>query len=367
MRKVNLYTVLVKIASVQPIKGSDWHVVSTMPKAELHAPSTQLSRIIGGIALAAFLLAATFFSLFAKSVIDPLEKLQEGAKRIGDGDLDYKMEVTKNNEIGNLAESFNAMAKKLKTSRESIITEIDERRIAQEQALQANTELSRSNNDLQQFAFVASHDLQEPLRAVVSYLQFIERLYNDKLDDKGREFISRAVAATRRMQNMIQDLLTFSRVSARSQPFEKCNLNEIVQEVVELYRVALAERSATVTVTDLPHVHGDCSQLKQLFQNLIGNGLKFCDKEHPVVAVSAESENDQIVFKVQDNGIGIESEYTEKIFEIFQRLHGRDHYEGTGIGLALVKKIVERHGGTVWVDSVHGEGSSFCFTLNGIA
>jgi len=219
------------------------------------------------------------------------------------------------------------------------------------------------SEDLQQFAYVASHDLQEPLRSVVGYLQFIERLYADKLDDKGKDFIDRAVAATTRMRNMIQDLLTFSQVATRGKPFARCNPAEILADTLESLKFSIESKAAFVTVGKLPEVVADRSQLKQLFQNLIGNALKFCDKEHPAIDIFCNEHDGKAVFMVRDNGIGIESEYREKIFEIFQRLHGRNFYEGTGIGLAVCKKIVERHRGKIWVESVPGEGSTFCFTL----
>lgn len=351
------------IASVTPIAGSEWYVVAVILKAELLAPASRVAKDIAFVACITAALGACFFCFFAKSVVDPLEKLQEGARIIGNGDLDFAFQIQTHSELDALAKAFNEMAQKLKTTLQKVKSESEERKAAEEQVVRANAELSRSNEDLQQFAYVASHDLQEPLRSVVGYLQFIERLYADKLDDKGKDFIDRAVAATKRMQSMIQDLLTFSQVATRGKPFMRCNPAEILADTLESLNFSIESKAASVTVGKLPEVVADRSQLKQLFQNLIGNALKFCDKERPAIDIFCNEHDGKAVFMVRDNGIGIEPEYREKIFEIFQRLHGRSLYEGTGIGLAVCKKIVERHRGKIWVESVPGEGSTFCFTL----
>lgn len=351
------------IASVTPIAGSEWYVVAVILKDELLAPASRVAKDIAFVACITAAFGACFFCFFAKSVVDPLEKLQEGVRTIGNGDLDFVFQLQTHSELDALAKAFNEMAQKLKATLQKVKSESEERKAAEERVVRANTELSRSNEDLQQFAYVASHDLQEPLRSVVGYLQFIERLYADKLDDKGKDFIDRAVAATARMQNMIQDLLTFSQVATRGKPFVLCNPAEILADTLESLKFSIESKAASVTVGKLPEVVVDRSQLKQLFQNLIGNALKFCDKERPAIDISCNEHDGNTVFMVRDNGIGIESEYREKIFEIFQRLHGRSLYEGTGIGLAVCKKIVERHRGKIWVDSVPGEGSTFCFTL----
>ena len=225
-------------------------------------------------------------------------------------------------------------------------------------------ELKRSNEDLQQFAYVASHDLQEPLRSVVSFVQLFERRYRGRLDDDADDIIDFVTEGGIRMQSLINDLLAFSRVSTRAQPSSVFPLEDAVQDALDDLRVAIAESGAVVHCWPLPEIVGDRRQVVQVFVNLINNAIKFSHPGiPPQIHVSASAENEMWHVQVAYNGIGIEPEYFDRIFEIFQRLHTRDAYPGTGIGLAIVKKIVERHGGRIWLESVLGEGSVFHFTL----
>ena len=225
------------------------------------------------------------------------------------------------------------------------------------------SELARSNADLQQFAYVASHDLKEPLRMVASYTQLLARRYKGKLDSDADEFIRYAVDGANRMQWLINDLLAYSRVTVQDKVFEEVDCNRVLEEVLSDLRVAVEESRAVVTRDPLPTVMADRVQLGQLFQNLIGNAIKFHGKEAPQVYVSAERRHTEWLFSVRDNGVGLDPEYAERIFVIFQRLHNREEYPGTGIGLAICKKIVERHGGRIWVVSQTGQGATFHFTL----
>ncbi len=245
----------------------------------------------------------------------------------------------------------------------SIVRDVSDRQRAEEQLRQAAAELESSNAELEQFAYVASHDLQEPLRMVASYTQLLARRYQGKLDEDADEFIGFAVDGATRMQALINDLLAYSRVGRRGRAFEATNTAEIVGRVTADLDVAIKEAGATITRGSLPVVMGDAVQLGQLFQNLISNAIKFRGERPPVVRISAERDGAAWRFSVQDNGIGIEPEYAKRIFVIFQRLHSRAEYPGTGIGLAICKKIVERHGGRIWVESRPGEGTTFFFTL----
>jgi PAS domain S-box-containing protein len=236
-------------------------------------------------------------------------------------------------------------------------------RMESDQALaEQKAALERSNAELQEFAYVASHDLQEPLRMVSSYVQLLARRYEDCLDEDAQEFIGYAVDGANRMQTLINDLLQYSRVGTRGKPFAPTDGEEVMEDVLANLEVAVKEADAEVTYDDMPRVVADEGQLARVFQNLIGNALKFCDAA-PRVHVSAERGEGAWRFHVRDNGIGIDPDQQEKVFVVFHRLHGRDQYAGTGMGLAITKKIVERHGGRIWVESEPGEGSTFTFTL----
>jgi signal transduction histidine kinase len=228
-------------------------------------------------------------------------------------------------------------------------------------------ELERSNAELAQFAYVASHDLQEPLRMVASYTQLLARNYADALDDDAREFIGYAVEGVGRMRDLIMDLLAYSRVGTRDGDFETTDTDLVLRDTLASLGLVIAESGATVTHDPLPTVTADPGQLGQLFQNLIGNALKFRrEGVPPHIHVGARQEGDEWVLSVSDNGIGIEPEYYDRIFVLFQRLHSRGEFPGTGIGLAICKKIVERHGGRIQVDSAPGEGTTFRFSLPAI-
>jgi signal transduction histidine kinase len=237
-------------------------------------------------------------------------------------------------------------------------------RLAAERALEERArDLARSNADLEQFAYVASHDLQEPLRAVVSYLQLLERRYGGQLDERAEKYIGYAVDGGRRMQTLITDLLTYSRVGRRDLEIEPVDLEVVLDRVEAALRVSIEESGATIARDPLPTVDGDMTQLTQLFQNLVANAIKFRADAAPDSRVSAERQEGAWLFSVRDNGIGIAAEYRERVFVLFQRLHGRDEYSGTGTGLAICKKIVERHGGIIWVEATPGGGTTFRFTM----
>jgi len=241
--------------------------------------------------------------------------------------------------------------------------DVTERKRAEELLAQQTRELARSNTELEQFAYVASHDLQEPLRMVSSYTQLLSRRYKGKLDADADEFIRYAVDGSARMQRLINDLLAYSRVSTRGKPFEQADLNEILKQVFSDLQIAIEENEAIITHDPLPTIKADSFQMVQLMQNLLGNAIKFHSQEPLRIHITARLEKGKWLISVQDNGIGIDPQFSERIFVIFQRLHDRSEYPGTGIGLAICKRIVERHGGKIWVDSQPDQGSTFYFTI----
>jgi PAS domain S-box-containing protein len=241
--------------------------------------------------------------------------------------------------------------------------DIAKRTLTEQELARKAHELARSNADLEQFAYVASHDLQEPLRMVASYTQLLARRYKGKLDADADEFIGFAVGGANRMQQLILDLLTYSRLTTARKPLESTDSRAACEAALMNLRQSVEHSGAIVTVGNLPRVLGDPTQLSQLFQNLIGNSIKYCNQHKPQIEISSHAESEYWVFSVEDNGIGIEAQYFERIFQMFQRLHTRQNYSGTGIGLAICRKIVERHGGKIWVESQVGRGSKFIFTI----
>ena len=242
--------------------------------------------------------------------------------------------------------------------------DITSRKIMEKEFKDTLNELRATNNELEQFDYVASHDLQEPLRTITSFLQLLKMRYGNKLDDDADEFIEFAVKGAARMHELINDLLTYSRVNKRNEEFVEVDMIEVLDKVKINLEILISEKRAVITNDPLPVITADKKQMQQLLQNLISNSIKYKSKKPPNIHISAEKEGDTWLFSVEDNGIGIEPEYCDRIFKIFQRLHGLEKYEGTGIGLAISKRIVERHGGNIWVNPEKGiEGTKFNFTI----
>ena len=244
-----------------------------------------------------------------------------------------------------------------------LFSDVTERKRAEEELKKTLAALERSNSELQRFAYVASHDLQEPLRTISSYMQLLEKRYKPKLDKDAQEFIDFAVSGANRLQNMISGLLEYSRVETRGEQFEIVNCESVINEVVGSLKQSIEESKVDITHDPLPKVYGDRGQLVRLFQNLISNSIRYHGKERPSVHISAEKKITEYIFSIQDNGVGVAPEYKDQIFVIFQRLHGRE-VPGVGLGLAVAKRIVERHGGRIWVESEPGKGATFYFTIS---
>jgi light-regulated signal transduction histidine kinase (bacteriophytochrome) len=259
-----------------------------------------------------------------------------------------------------LAEKMSELAR----MNEKMQMEIKFRKAIEENLQEYTKELKIKNQELEQFAYVASHDLQEPLRMIASFTQLLAKRYYDKIDADANEYINFALEGTQRMQALINDLLDYSRVGRRNNPDNILNLEEVIEAVLHNLSTKIEETHALVTYDDMPMAKGDRTQTIQLFQNLVANALKF-RKEHerPIIHIGIQEKDGLWQICIQDNGIGFEMEHYERIFNIFQRLHTREEFPGTGIGLALCKKIVESHGGSIWATSVPGKGSTFYFTM----
>ena len=314
----------------------------------------------------AFLLVVLFVALsigagrwVVRHVTSSVDELRAGTEMVARGNLGYRVGGQRRDELGQLARSFNQMAAQL----EATTVSKEEIQKAHDALSRRTAELIRSNAELDQFASVVSHDLQEPLRMITGYIGLLQSQYGGKLDHEAEEWIGVVMDGAKRMQGLIDDLLTYSRVGTRGRDLCPVDCNDALERTLLNLGTAIKESGARVTGPSLPTVLGDEFQLVQLFQNLIGNAIKYRGSTPPEIQVECQRMEDMWRFAVRDNGIGIDSNYAERIFVIFQRLHTRKEYPGTGVGLAICKRIVERHGGEIWVESEPGKGSAFYFTL----
>jgi signal transduction histidine kinase len=331
--------------------------------AGLNGSATTLNAICLGIGVSLLVILIVLAFSLEISVIRPLSRLAADARTVADGDFTHHVDPGGPQEVRTVGIDVNRM-------RERILAELSAVRAAHTSleathaSLEARTEdLQRSNAELEQFAYVASHDLQEPLRKVASFCQLLQRRYAGRLDEKADQYIEHAVDGAKRMQQLINDLLAFSRVGRTAQRREEVSCAVLLAQAWANLGPAVRASHATIEVGDLPVVLGETSLLTAVFQNLLSNALKFAGEQAPRISVSARREGEQWLFSFSDNGIGIPAEYAERIFVIFQRLHDRAAYPGTGIGLAMCRKIIEYHGGRIWLDTTVTSGARFCFTL----
>ncbi|MET7399909.1 ATP-binding protein [Dactylosporangium sp. NPDC005572] len=302
--------------------------------------------------------------LLRRLVTRPVTDLASEVRRVAGGDYDHEILGTGPPELAALANDVDTMRRRINAE----LTDVqDARRLVEEanrMLEQQAAELTRSNRDLEQFAYVASHDLQEPLRKVASFCQLLQRRYSGQLDERADQYIGFAVDGAQRMQRLINDLLAFSRIGRLTAGFTDVDLNKVVVDATAQFDAQREATGTEIVFTDLPAVRGEEPLLGALFGNLIGNAIKFRHPDRaPRIAIDCRQVDDEYEISVEDNGIGIEPEFADKVFVIFQRLHAKETYPGTGIGLAIAKKIVEYHGGRIWIDPSHREGTLFRFTL----
>jgi signal transduction histidine kinase len=345
--------------------GLQRHLADTRSRTRAEVADLERWRdVIFLVILGAFLLTGALLSLWLRrAIIRPLRDLGSTTRRVANEDFGQQIAVRGPTDVVELGADVESLRLRVVTE---LANAVEAHRLLEAQA----EELRRSNAELEQFAYVASHDLQEPLRKVSSFCQLLERRYGDQLDERARQYIRFAVDAAKRMQVLINDLLSFSRVgrfndgTGRNDRWGPVVLAEALGEALGNLSTRLEENDAEVTTGPLPTVPGDRTLLTMLLQNLVGNAVKFRSADRPpVIAVSAERDGEMWRLAVQDNGIGVDPQFSDKIFVIFQRLHTREEYSGTGIGLALCKKIVEFHGGRIWLDAGYRDGARIVFTV----
>jgi signal transduction histidine kinase len=323
---------------------------------DLRRTGDRLQWVFGLIAAGLVALLVVLAVGMRRVVTRPISELAAGVRRVAAGDFEAAVAGSGPREVVELGGDVDAM-------RRQILAELGALRAATERLNEQARDLERSNAELEQFAYVASHDLQEPLRKVASFTQLLQRRYHGQLDERADQYIAFAVDGAKRMQVLINDLLAFSRVGRLLREHVEVDAGDLVAQALGNLSLVIEETGAEVTVDDLPRVSGDMSLLTGVFQNLIGNAVKFRGDAPPRIHVGVRDAGEEWEFCVADNGIGIEPEYADRIFVIFQRLHPKDAYPGTGIGLAMCRKIVEYHGGRIWLDTEVGTGTTFRFTL----
>ncbi|MGA5732180.1 sensor histidine kinase [Streptomyces seoulensis] len=326
-------------------------------RADLTATMRLRNWIFIAIAAVIVALAVIVSEALRRGITGPLERIGADARTITEGDFGHPITPTGPADLRQLSGEIESMRRRL-------VRALDFSEEARQRLDEQSADLKRSNAELEQFAYVASHDLQEPLRKVSSFTQLLQRRYGGQLDERADQYIDFAVDGANRMQTLINDLLDFSRVGRVHNTHQSVDLNVVMKRTLTAISVSIEESGAVITRDELPTVIADSTQMGMLWQNLIGNAIKFRRPgETPAIHISAEQDGDFWRFAVTDNGIGIAAEYAEKVFVIFQRLHTKDRYQGSGIGLAMCKKIVEFHGGTIAVDLTHTEGTRIVFTL----
>ncbi|UJW28334.1 ATP-binding protein [Saccharothrix sp. AJ9571] len=338
------------VRQVLDVQRGHYTTARAEARADLNTTATFLQSVLAVVAVLLIALFTALYLGFRRAIARPLQTLATEVRAVTEDDLHRQVSVSGPRELVQLGADVEDM-------RRRIVAELAELQ-------RARDELQRSNSDLEQFAYVASHDLQEPLRKVASFCQLLQRRYQGQLDERGDQYIEFAVDGARRMQALINDLLAFSRVGRKTGESAEIDAEKLVKQAVRNLETVVEETGATITHGELPVVHGETSLLTGVFQNLLSNALKFRGEQPPEIRIEAERTGDDWTFSVTDNGIGIEPEYADRIFAIFQRLHPKSAYPGTGIGLAMCRKIVDHHGGRIWLDTEAPAGHTrFRFTL----
>lgn len=344
------------LSATRYLKDVDWGLTVNIDHDEVFMPIYELQRLMVFLILSATLLLIITSIYLSEQITKSFRKLTETVYKISEGDLTQRITINSNDEIGYMATAFNQMTENLE--------------IKFNEANQLNKYLNdeiiyrrQVEAELKKFAYISSHDLQEPLRSIVSYVELLEKRYKDKLDERGLTYINSVVKASKTMKYLINDLLTYSRLGNEQSDFKSIDLNNIISHVIEILKVSIEENNAVIEYPNMPVITANYILMIQLFQNLISNAIKYRSDKSPVIKISFEEMENEWLFKISDNGIGIDSQFFDKIFVIFQRLHGKNEYEGTGIGLTICKKIIDIHNGRIWLESELNKGTDFYFTI----
>jgi len=358
--------------------GNDWILLIDIPARVAHAPAVKLRNRMLAIMAGASVVSLIIAFYFSRSISNPIAELTKGVEIIGRGDLGHKVAIGTRDEIGTLANAFNRMVSNLKrvtASRDELEKEIAERKRAEREVekhrrhledmvRERTAELTEAIEELEAFAYSVSHDLRAPLRAIDGFSQMLVEDYGDKLDAEGHRLLAVVQHSAKDMGQLIDDLLAFSRLGRTGMKVATVNMDELARRVIEDLRHEVPGRHVQLNVDTLPATAGDQAMIRQVFANLLTNAIKFTrPREYAVIEVGAMVDGSQNTYFVKDNGVGFDMKYADKLFQVFQRLHSTDEFEGTGIGLALVQRVITRHGGRVWAEGEVDKGATFCFAL----
>jgi len=339
---------------------------------EAHIEVTEAQRVASNLTvILMIILAITVGSssfLVARSISKPLTELTKSTEIIGKGDLEHKVNIQSKDELGELADAFNKMTKNLKTSRDELNKEVAERKKAEEELIKYRENLERlveeRTKELESFSYSVSHDLRAPLRAIDGFSRVLMDEQEKNLDEEGKRLLHVIRKNTQIMAQLIDDLLSFSRLGRKSMSLSQINMENLLSKVFSELRQLISEREVELKVKSLPDSTGDYAMLHQVFSNLLSNAIKFTEpQKRAIIEVGARAEENENIYSVRDNGVGFDMKYKDKLFEVFQRLHSIEDFEGTGVGLAIVKRIIDKHGGQVWAEGEVNRGATFYFTL----
>lgn len=343
------------LAAQNLVHNADWKVLVTVPEENVLLPTKQFLQKASGIAVLVLLIGLLFTWLLSRSITGPINKLAKAAGAIAKGDFSQTAELKRHDELGVLAKAFNQMAKEVKDTQQNLEANVNKR----------TAQLELANKELEAFSYSVSHDLRAPLRAVSGYAMMLKDDYQTQLNEEGNRLIDTIIKNARMMGQLIDDLISFSRISRKETDLRPVNMQQMVEQVIAELKTQRSGKKYQFIIHNLPPCNTDPQLIKQVWINLIDNAMKYSSlQEEPVIEIGTTLKNEKTEYYVKDNGVGFDMDYSDKLFGVFQRLHRQDEFEGTGIGLALVKRIIERQNGSIRAESSNGNGAVFAFSLS---